>query len=73
MKIVYTENPLCSYVEMSDNEKVDFKLKLYNWWRYEWEESDEESTKWTEHQYPYLIEALTLGEQHCGGLYESSL
>lgn len=66
MKIVYTENPLRSYVEMSEPEKDDFKLKLYNWWRYDWEETEETAIKWTEHQYPYLITSLTSGEQHFG-------
>lgn len=66
MKIIYTQNPLRSYVELSEQDKADFKQKLYAWHTDEWEENQEEATKWTEHQYPYFIEALTSGEEHWG-------
>lgn len=66
MKIVYTQNPLRSYFELSEQEKENFKLKLFNHHRYEYEEAEEDATKWTEHQYPYFIEALTSGEEHWG-------
>lgn len=66
MRIIYTQNPLRSYVDLSDQEKADFKQKLYAWHTDEWEENHEEATKWTEHQYPYFIEALTSSEEHCG-------
>jgi hypothetical protein len=66
MKIVYTQNPLRSYFELSEQEKADFKQKLYAWHTDEWEENHEEATKWTDHQYPYFIEALTSGEEHWG-------
>lgn len=66
MKIIYTQNPLRSYVELSEQDKADFKQKLYAWHTDEWEENPEEATKWTEHQYPYFIEALTSGEEHWG-------
>lgn len=66
MRIIYTQNPLRSYVDMSEQEKADFKQKLYAWHTDEWEENHEEATKWTEHQYPYFIEALTSGESHWG-------
>jgi hypothetical protein len=66
MKIVYTQNPLRSYVVLSEVEKVELKDKLYRYHRYEWEETEEDSIKWTEHQYPYVLESLTSGEEHCG-------
>ena len=66
MRIIYTQNPLRSYVDMSEEDKIDFKQRLYAWHIDEWEENHEEATKWTEHQYSYFIEALTSGEAHCG-------
>lgn len=66
MKIIYEQNPLSSYFEMSEEDKKEFKDKLYKWHRYEWEETDENCLKWTEHQYPYFIEALTSGGEHWG-------
>lgn len=66
MKIIYEQNPLSSYFEMSEEDKKEFKDKLYKWHRYEWEETEENAVKWTEHQYPYFIEALTSGEEHWG-------
>lgn len=66
MRIIYTQNPLRSYFDMSELDKAEFKQKLYAWHTDEWEENHEEATKWTEHQYPYFIEALTSGELHWG-------
>lgn len=66
MKIIYEQNPLCSYFVMSDEEKEDFKDKLYKYWKYELEETEESAVKWSKHQYPYFIEALTSGEEHWG-------
>lgn len=66
MKIVYEQNPLRSYVELTEGEKVELKEKLYKYHRYEWEESEEDSLAWTEHQYPYVLDSLTTNEEHCG-------
>lgn len=66
MRIIYTQNPLCSYFEMSEQEKEEYKVKLYNYLVEDYEETEETATKWTEHQYPYFIEALTSGESHWG-------
>jgi len=66
MKIIYTQNPLRSYFELSEQEKAEYKVKLYNYLRDEYEETEEQAQKWAEHQYPYFIEALTSGEEHWG-------
>jgi len=66
MKIVYKENPMKSYVILSEEEKLELRNKLYRYHRYEWEESEEDSLEWTEHQYPYVLESLTSGETHMG-------
>lgn len=66
MRIIYTQNPLGSYFDLSEQEKIEFKQKLYVYHTDEEEESQEEATKWAEHQYPYFIEALTSGEEHWG-------
>lgn len=66
MRVIYTQNPLRSYFDMSEQDKAEFKQKLYAYHKDEEEENHEEATKWTEHQYPYFIEALTSGEEHWG-------
>lgn len=66
MKTVYTQNPLRSYVEMNEEEKIELKEKLYHHWLVEWDEPEDSARKWTEHQYPYMLDALTLGEEHFG-------
>ena len=64
--IVYAQNPLRSYVVLEEGEEAILRQKLYDYHRYEWEESQEDSENWTEHQYPYVLESLTSGEEHCG-------
>lgn len=66
MKVIYTENPLLCYVEMTEKDKVTLKDKLFAYWSDEEEADLEDARKWTEHQYPFLLGALTSGESHCG-------
>lgn len=66
MKIIYEQNPLRSYIKLTEEEKIELKDKLYKYHRYEWEETEEDSLRWTKQQYPYVLDSLTSNEQHCG-------
>ena len=55
MKVVYTENPLLCYFEMTERDKVTLKDKLFAYWNDEEEADLEDARKWTEHQYPFLF------------------
>lgn len=77
-EFVQHENDWKSYYNLSEEEKIVFKIKLlaeHLMWA-EFEVMDKDVTsfedalkwalKWTEHQYPYMITALTTDEEHCG-------
>lgn len=65
MKIIWQQNPLRTYVELEKNDYKKLFLRNYrNNLSYGY--TKEESMEWAIHQHPYLVEALTTTEQHCG-------